>query len=154
MHIGARVTAGLAALVLGTACAGGGTQQSAMLPSSPAGRTTATTTTSAGPVPVYFNGQLFSIFIIPLSTNASAQIIAKNKNLNKIFEAPGFIPVIDDLQAPGFLFNPLWQVVDITYNNGVTPFQFTSADEINASSQITLTLTNEVDSVPVVGPKK
>ena len=156
MNVSARVTFSLVALVLGAGCAGGGMQRSAVLPSSHAIRAAASVT-NKGSVPTFFNGQLFSIFIKPLSPNAAAQILAKNKNLNKIYEAPGvnsFIPVIDDLQAPGLHFNPLWQVIDITFNNGVTPFQFTSATDIVASNQITLTKTNEVDTVPVVGPKR
>jgi hypothetical protein len=63
------------------------------------------------------------------------------------------MPVINEIQGPGF--NPLWQVVDITFNAGTTPHQFTSQAAILAaqsSGQITLTFTNEVDSVPVVGP--
>ena len=155
MHVSARITCGLIALVVSAGCAGGGTQQSAMLPSSNTIRTASSETSKE--VPAFFNGQLFSVFIKPLSPIAAAQILAKNKNLNKIYEAPGvssFIPVIDDLQAPGFHFNPLWQVIDITFNNGVTPFQFTSATDIVNSSQITLTPTNQVDTVPVVGPKR
>jgi hypothetical protein len=153
----------LATVVLTAGCAGGGLQQSAIpllgvsgtnpMSRAPSGAVAAAASSVAKPVPVpcFFNNQLVSIFIIPLSPNAAAQELLHNKNLNTIFEAVGFTPVIDEIQGPGF--NPLWQVVNITFNRGVAPHQFTSAADILAapSSEITLTFTNMVDTVPVVG---
>ena len=112
--------------------------------------TRATSASADTAVPAFFNGQLVSIHLVPLSPNAAQQVLAKNKNVNKIFEAAGFIPVIDEIQGPGF--NPLWQVVDITFIGGDAQ-QFKSAAQIlaaQAAKTITLTFTNEVVSVPVV----
>jgi hypothetical protein len=150
VHANIRFIAYLATVVLAAGCAGGGSQQSAIPPVG-VSATTSTSRAPAGAVPCFFNNRLVSIFIIPLSPNAAAQQLLHNKNLNTIFEAVGFTPVIDEIQGPGF--NPLWQVVNITFNRGVAPHQFTSAADILAapSSEITLTFTNMVDTVPVVG---
>lgn len=161
MHARVRLSAWLAAAMVAGGCAGGGSQQSAMPASNASGtvpmnaaltvQTTAATTATQA-VPAFFNGLPVSIFIIPLSPNAAQQVLAHNKNVNLIFEATGFKPVINEIQGPGF--NPLWQVVIITFNAGTTPQQFTSQAQILAaqsSGQITLNFTNEVDTVPVVG---
>ena len=114
-------------------------------------RTDASTVPKA--VLCFFSGQLVSIFLAPLSPNAAQQVLAHNTNVNLIFEAAGFTPIINEIQGPGF--NPLWQEVDITFIPPFKPQQFTSATTINDAanaSQITLTFTNNVFSVPVVGP--
>ena len=129
MHVNSRVISSIFALALSAGCAGSGLQQAAIPQSDHAMRAAGSATTIKNSVPAYFNGQLFSILIIPKSPNAAAQILAKNKNLNKIY-------------------------VDISFNNGVTPFQFTSAAQILSRNQITLTPTNQVVVIPVVGPKK
>ena len=160
MHLRAAFAAGIATAVLATGCAGEGSQSA--MPRADSLVTSPTSGASAGrsmvssaavqATPSFFNGQLVSIFIIPLSPSAAQQVLAHNKNVNLIFEATGFIPVINEIQGPGF--NPLWEVVDIAFNARVTPQQFTSQAQIlaaQAANQITLTFTNQVDSVPVVG---
>lgn len=147
MHATVRSITCICAVLFVAGCAGGAMQTSAL----PGERTTA----SAGAVratPAFFDGHLVTISIIPLSPTASAQVLAKNKNVNKIFEAPGFIPVIDEIQGPGF--NPLWQVVDIAFNAGHPAHQFTSAGAILAAQtagEVSLTFTNIVVTVPVTG---
>lgn len=142
----------LVTVALAAGCAG--PQQNALSPANAplSSRTTAGANASAKAVAAFFNDQPVSIFIIQLSPEAAQQVLAHNKNVNTIFEAPGFLPVINEIQGPGF--NPLWQVVNITFNAGTTPHQFTSQAAIlaaQASGQITLTSTDVVDTVPVVG---
>jgi len=63
-----------------------------------------------------------------------------------------FVSVIDAIQGDGF--NPLWQEVQISFNAGVTPQQFTSDNDILAAAtaqQITLTPTTEVYRCAVIG---
>lgn len=147
MHAHTRIAACLAGVVLASGCAGGGTPMALMS----ADRTVASART-ASPVAAFFNDQAVTIFIIPLSPSAAAQVLAHNKNVNIIYEASGFKPVINEIQGPGF--NPLWQVVTIAFNAGTTPTQFTSQAAIldaQSKGQITLTFTNMVDTVPVVG---
>jgi hypothetical protein len=162
MHAYVRFSALVGTVALAAGCAGGGSQPSALSPANTPALapmnsmlTAQSVTANASPkaVAAFFNDQPVTIFIIPLSTNAAQQVLAHNKNVNLIFEANGFLPVINEIQGPGF--NPLWQVVDITFNAGVAPHQFTSQAAIFAAQsagQITLTFTNEVDTVPVVGP--
>jgi hypothetical protein len=101
--------------------------------------------------PCFFNGQLVPILIAPLTLHAATEVLAQNRNVDRIFEASGFAPVIDEIQGPRF--NLRWRVVTIRFNPGVRPHQFRSAAEIlaAASSEITLTFTVMVDAVPVVG---
>jgi hypothetical protein len=63
--------------------------------------------------------------------------------------------VIDAIQGEGF--NPLWLQVLIVFNEGFTPHQFTSDEEVlaaMAAGEITLVTTDEVYRCSVVGPKK
>ncbi len=63
-----------------------------------------------------------------------------------------FVSVLDAIQGDGF--NPLWQEVQISFNAGVTPQQFTSDNDILAAAtaqQITLTPTTEVYRCSVIG---
>ncbi len=60
-------------------------------------------------------------------------------------------------QRRSTLFNPLWREFQITFNNGFTPRQLLSDNEVAAavqSSEITLRATDEVYRCSVVGPKK
>jgi hypothetical protein len=62
--------------------------------------------------------------------------------------------VLDAIQGDGF--NPLWQEVQIVFNPGQTPHQFTSDTAILAaatSGVIMLQPTTEVYRCSVVGPK-
>jgi len=113
---------------------------------------------AAGQIPAFFNGQSVTINVKELSDTATASIIAHNKNLKIIYvtndldEEQDFAPVIN--AVPGQRFNALWLQVQISFNPGVTPQQFTSeADILSAAEagQITLTNTGEVYRDSVVG---
>jgi hypothetical protein len=97
-----------------------------------------------------------------LSESASAALIAHNPSLNEIYasndldEEQDFIPVIDAIQGEGF--NPLWRQFLIVFNEGFTPHQFCSEEEIEDAAsgpnpEITLVETDEVYRCSVVGPK-
>jgi hypothetical protein len=113
---------------------------------------------AAGEIPAFFNGQSVTINVKQLSDTAAASIIAHNKNLNIIYvtndldEPQDFTPVIN--AVPGQGFNALWLQVEIQFNPGVTPHQFTSEADILAAAQagqITLINTGEVYRDSVVG---
>ena len=66
-----------------------------------------------------------------------------------------FVSVLDAIQGDGF--NPLWQEVQIIFNDRVPPRQLTSDTDIaaaEAAGQITLIPTNEVYRCAVIGPTK
>ena len=113
---------------------------------------------AAGEIPAFFNGQSVTINVKQLSDTAAESIIAHNKNLNIIYvtndldEKQDFTPVIN--AVPGQGFNALWLQVQIQFNSGVTPHQFTSEADILAAAQagqITLINTGEVYRDSVVG---
>jgi hypothetical protein len=117
---------------------------------------------AAGQMPAYYEGDLFTVNMKELSETASASIIAKNQSLNEIYasndldEEQDFVPVIDAIQGEGF--NPLWRQILIVFNEGFTPHQFVSEDEIEAAAagpnpEITLVETDEVYRCSVVGRK-
>jgi hypothetical protein len=75
---------------------------------------------------------------------------------NDLDEEQDFIPVINAIQGEGF--NPLWHQILIVFNEGFTPHQFVSEDEIEAAAaggnpEITLVETDEVYRCSVVGKK-
>jgi hypothetical protein len=77
-----------------------------------------------------------------------------DKGTNDLDEEQDFIPVIDAIQGDGF--NPLWRQILIVFNEGFTPHQFVSEEEIQAAAaganpEITLVETDEVDRCSVVG---
>jgi hypothetical protein len=113
---------------------------------------------AAGEIPAFFNGKGVTINVKQLSDTAAASIIAHNKSLNIIYvtndldEPQAFTPVIN--AVPGQRFNALWLQVQIQFNPGVTPHQFTSEADILAAAeagQITLINTGEVYRDSVVG---
>jgi hypothetical protein len=113
---------------------------------------------AAGEIPSFFNGQSVTINVKQLSDTAAASIIAHNKSLNIIYvtndldEPQEFTPVIN--AVPGQQFNALWLQIQISFNPGVTPHQFTSEADILAAAQagqITLINTGEVYRDSVVG---
>jgi hypothetical protein len=117
---------------------------------------------AAGQMPAFYEGELFTVNMKELSENASASIIAKNQSLNEIFasndldDEQDFIPVIDAIQGEGF--NPLWHQILIVFNEGFTPHQFVSEEEVEAAAagpnpEITLVETDEVYRCSVVGRK-
>jgi hypothetical protein len=113
---------------------------------------------AAGQMPAFYEDQLFTINIYQLSKN----LVGKNPNLNMIFatndldEEQDFIPVIDAIQGDGF--NPLWRQFLIVFNDGFTPRQFTSADEVETAAsgpdpEIRLIDSGETYRCAVVGRK-
>ena len=140
--LAALVAAGLV-LCLGTAVQGGSTN----------GR--------AGQMPAYYDAQLFTINLMQLPPGGEQNNLEHNKSINTIYFSDAqiagqgaFVSVLDAIQGDGF--NPLWQEVDISFNGGVTPVQYTSDDAIRtaaAANQITLTTTNELYRCSVVGRK-
>lgn len=110
----------------------------------------------AGVMPAYYDGQIFNINFKELPPGGESAAIEHNKSINIIytFEPYDLIDVIDAIQGDGF--NPLWQEVEVTFNAGVIPQQFTSDDQIlDAAAQglITLNETDELYRCSVVGPK-
>jgi hypothetical protein len=117
---------------------------------------------AAGQRPAYYEGNLFTVNMKELPAAASAAIIAKNQSLNEIYasndldEEQDFISVIDAIQGEGF--NPLWHQNLIVFNEGFTPHQFVSEDEVlaaaaGANPEITIVETDEVYRCSVVGRK-
>lgn len=107
--------------------------------------------------PVFYEGGLVTVnmFEVP----ASDPLLEHNRGVNTIYatndldEEQDFNSVID--AVPGEGFNPLWHQVLIVFNQGVTPHQFVSEDEVLAAAagshpEITLVSTDEVYRCSVV----
>ena len=111
---------------------------------------------SGGDMPAYYDDQLFTINFKLLKPD-----LHHNPSFNVIYqcdscEAAGlsFVSVLDAIQGDGF--NPIWEEVQITFNPGFQPVQFTSDTDVlaaEASGEITLTDTEEFYRCSVVGPK-
>jgi hypothetical protein len=111
---------------------------------------------SAGDMPAYYDGELFTINFKLLKPD-----LHNNPSFNTIYqcdacEASGldFVSVLDAIQGDGF--NPIWEEVQITFSPGVPPVQLTSDTDILAAAaagQITLTDTEEFYRCSVVGKK-
>ena len=126
----------------------------------PAGPLAASPNGSAGDMPAYYDGQLFTINFKQQPSGGEASLLTHNGSINTIYmsdqaEAAGvmFSSVLDAIQGDGF--NPLWQEVQIVFNT-VPPQQFFSDNQILAAAaagQITLVPTTEVYRCSVVGTK-
>ena len=126
----------------------------------PAGPFAASPNGSAGDMPAYYDGQLFTINFKQQPSGGEASLLTHNGSINTIYmsdqaEAAGvmFSSVLDAIQGDGF--NPLWQEVQIVFNT-VPPQQFFSDNQILAAvaaGQITLVPTTEVYRCSVVGTK-
>jgi hypothetical protein len=117
---------------------------------------------AAGQRPAYYDGALFTVNMKELPEDASAAVIANNGSMNQIYasndldDEQDFISVIDAIQGDGF--NPLWHQNLIVFNQGFTPHQFTSDEEVlaaaaGANPEITIVSTDEVYRCSVVGHK-
>jgi hypothetical protein len=116
---------------------------------------------SAGNMPAYYDHRLFTINFKELPSGGESANLQHNKSINTIYMSdpglPGgqpFIAVLDAIQGDGF--NPLWQEVQIAFNEGFTPRQLFSDNEVldaAASGEVTLTTTTELYRCAVVGPK-
>jgi len=114
-------------------------------------------------IPAYYDAKLFNILFVEFSATAEANLIAHNNSLNFIYQSDNglpnnqpFISVIDAI--PGDGMNPVWREVQIVFNQGFTPRQLFSDDQVSAAAsganpEITLDTTNEVYWCPVVGHK-
>lgn len=125
---------------------------------------------SSGQMPAYYDGQLFTINFKQMPTPAELALLREDHQINTIYmcdacagqtvggDANGdFVSVLDAIQGDGF--NPLWQEAQISFNQGFTPRQFTSDNDILAAAggpnpEITISFTDEVYRCSVVGPKK
>jgi hypothetical protein len=110
----------------------------------------------ASQIPAFYDGQQITINI--KEQNSSDSLIDHNKSINTIYayadldDDQPFDPVIDAIHGDGF--NPLWQQVLIQFNQGFTPHQFTSEEDVLAArdaGEITLVTTDEVYICAVVG---
>jgi len=118
---------------------------------------------AAGIMPAFYDGDSFEINFKELPPVAEQSVLAHNQSINTIFMSdaglPGgepFVSVLDAIQGDGF--NPLWEEVQIVFNPGHTPRQFTRDDDIlqaatGADPEISLLGTGEVYRCAVVGVK-
>ena len=117
---------------------------------------------AAGQMPAFYDGELFTVNMTELPTNAEGSLIGRDPSINTIYasndldEEQVFMPVIDAIQGDGF--NPLWRQVLIVFNAGFTPHQFVSDTQVlaaaaGANPEITLVVTDEMYRCSVVGPK-
>jgi hypothetical protein len=165
----ARARVGLVTLsVLWTAC-----QSDVMAPTTGPGTSVAiqparvvaaaaSTNGAAGQMPAFYEGDLFTVNMKEMPGQASASTIAHNQSINEIYasndldEEQDYIPVIDAIQGEGF--NPLWHQNLIVFNQGFTPHQFTSEEDVLAAAagpnpEISIVATDEVYRCSVVGRK-
>ena len=109
---------------------------------------------------VFYEGKQVTVnmFEVP----SSEALLDHNRSTNTIYasndldDEQDFLSVIDAIQGEGF--NPLWQQVLIVFNDGFTPRQFTSEDEVLAAAsgadpEITLVPTDEVYRCSIVRSK-
>jgi hypothetical protein len=93
---------------------------------------------------------------------AEGSLLENNPSINTIYasndldDEQDFLSVIDAIQGEGF--NPLWHQVLIVFNEGFTPHQFVSEDQVLAAAAgahpaITLVSTDEVYRCSIVGSK-
>jgi hypothetical protein len=109
---------------------------------------------------VFYDAELFTVNMKELSDDAAEKIIENNTAVNIIYayndldEEQDFNSVIDAVPADGM--NPLWLQMLIVFNEGFTPHQFYSDDEVldaAASGEITLVNSGEIYRCSVIGPK-
>ena len=110
--------------------------------------------------PVFYEGKQVTVnmFEVPssetlLDHNRSTYTIYATNDLD---DEQDFLSVIDAIQGEGM--NPLWQQVLIVFNDGFTPHQFESEDEVLAAAagadpEITLVPTDEVYRCSIVRSK-
>src|SRR6266403_261767 len=93
----------------------------------------------AGIMPAFYDGVLFNINFKELPPGGEAATLTHNGSINTIYmsdqaEAHGFtfVSVLDAIQGDGF--NPLWQEVQIVFNNPTDCQQFTSDTDIEQAA--------------------
>lgn len=110
-----------------------------------------------GIMPAYYDGRLFTINFMKLSSGST--LLAKNSQINTIYMSdpglPGghpFVSVLDAILADGF--NPLWEEIQISFRVGHTPRQLFSDNDVAdafTSGEITLSGTGELYRCSVIG---
>ena len=117
---------------------------------------------AAGQMPAFYDGTLFTVNMKEMPAGASAALQAHNSSINQIYasndldDEQDFVPVLDAIQGDGF--NPLWHQNLIVFNQGFTPHQFTSDNQVLAAAagahpEITIVSTDEMYRCSVVGHK-
>ena len=116
----------------------------------------------AGSMPAFYDDELFTINFKELPSGGEQATLAQNKSINTIYMSdecmPGgemFVSVLDAIQGDGF--NPLWNEVQVVFDQSLPCQQFTSdTDILDAfdSGLISLVPTDEVYRCSVVGSKK
>ncbi len=111
-----------------------------------------------GAMPAYYDGQLFTINFSELPSGGESAALTHNSGVNIIYQSDGCMPggqmftsVIDAI--PGDGFNPLWQEVQVVFNNPSACQQFTSDDQILAAAAagvVTLAPTTELYRCSVI----
>ena len=111
--------------------------------------------------PVFYEGEHVTVNMFEVPA-AEGSLLDNNRSVNTIYasndldDEQDFLSVIDAIQGEGF--NPLWHQVLIVFNQGFTPHQFTSEDDVLAAAdgadpEITLVLTDEVYRCSIVRSK-
>ncbi|MGH3055989.1 MAG: hypothetical protein ACRDL7_13525 [Gaiellaceae bacterium] len=114
----------------------------------------------AGIMPAYYDDQLVTINFKELPPGGEQANLTHNRSINTIYQSDGcmpggsmFVSVLDAIQGDGF--NPLWNEVQIVFDNPIFPCQqLTSDTDILAAANaglITLEPTTEVYRCSVVG---
>jgi len=114
---------------------------------------------SASQRPVFYDGGQVTVNMFEVPASA---LLDSNRSINTIYatndldEEQDLLSVIDAIQGDGF--NPLWHQVLIVFNEGFTPHQFVSEDQVLAAAagahpEITLVSTDEVYRCSIVGSK-
>jgi hypothetical protein len=116
----------------------------------------------AGAMTAYYDDELFVINFKEMPADAEQSLLDHNSSINTIYTSEAtlpdgsmFVAVLDAIQGDGF--NPLWQEVEITFADGVTPSQFTSDDDVLAAAaagDVELSSTGEVYRCAVIGADK
>src|SRR2546422_11422054 len=113
-------------------------------------------------MPAYYDGTLFTINFKEQPPGSEQSLLTHNHSINTIYQSDGcmpggqmFVSVLDAIQGDGF--NPLWQEVQIVFDNAGFPCQqLTSDTDIGTAADaglITLEPTPEVYRCSVIGPK-
>ena len=113
---------------------------------------------SGGQMPAIYEGRQVTVNMFEVPA-ADGSVLDRNANVNTIYasndldEEQDFLPVINAIQGDGF--NPLWHQVLIVFNEGFTPHQFLSEDDVLAAAngphpEIRLIVTDEVYRCSVV----
>jgi hypothetical protein len=125
--------------------------------------TTANTNGRGGTMPAFYDDQLFTINFKELPPGGERAVLANNKSINTIYQSDGcmpggemFVSVLDAIQGDGF--NPLWNEVQVVFDNPSFPCQQITSDTdiLNAAAEgnVTLVPTTEVYRCSVIGPNK